>query len=77
MLPQVMAVLAQFPSVPDPGEGSGGLHWLLNSFYLLLGLGFLIAVAGHITKLRGLVIIGITLIFAGTALFLVAVGGNG
>jgi hypothetical protein len=77
VLPQLATVVAQFPSVPDPGQGGGGLHSLLNAFYVLLALGFLIALAGHITKLRGLIITGLVMIFAGTLLFLVAVGSNG
>ncbi|MEA2397761.1 MAG: hypothetical protein QOK25_1317 [Thermoleophilaceae bacterium] len=77
MAAQIAAVLAQFPSVPNPGQGSTGLQGLLNVFYVLLGLGFLLGVTGHVIKSRTLVIVGVTMIFAGTGAFLIAVSGNG
>ena len=77
MLAQLAAVLAQFPSVPNPGEGSSNLQQLLNVFYVLLGLGFLIALAGHIVKSRTLIIVGVSMLFAGTGAFLIAVSSNG
>jgi hypothetical protein len=74
---QLAAVLAQFPSVPDPGSGSNGLQGLLNVFYVMLGLGFLIALVGHVIKARALIIVGLVMIFVGTGAFLLAVSGNG
>ncbi|HEX8075855.1 MAG TPA: hypothetical protein VF545_12850 [Thermoleophilaceae bacterium] len=71
------AVLAQFPSVPDPGQGSGGLRGLLNAFYVLLAVGFLVALVGHVIKARTMIITGLVMIFAGTIAFLVAVGSSG
>jgi hypothetical protein len=74
-----LAALADLhlPSVPDPGQGTGGLQSLLNLFYVLLAFGFLLAIIGHVTKLRPLIIVGLGMIFVGTAAFLLAVGGSG
>lgn len=70
-------VLGQI-SLPGLGEaGPSDLQQLLTVFYLMLGGGFFIAVAGHVFKSRMLVIAGIVLIFAGTAVFMVAVGSYG
>ena len=63
-----------------PGLGQNGpddLQRLLTIFYLMMGGGFFIAVAGHIFKSRTLVMAGIALIFIGTAVFMVAVGSYG
>ena len=70
-------VLGQI-SLPGLGqEGPGDLQRLLTVFYLMMGGGFFIAVAGHVFKSRTLVIAGIVLIFTGTAVFMVAVGSYG
>ena len=70
-------VLAQI-SLPGLGQdGPDDLQQLLTVFYLMMGGGFFIAVTGHIFKSRTLVIAGIFLIFAGTAVFMVAVGSYG
>ena len=74
---EIAALLAQFPSVPDPGNGSNDLQWLLDVFYVLLGAGFLIALAGHVIKARAMIVVGLVMIFAGTIAFLVAVGSSG
>jgi hypothetical protein len=44
---------------------------------VLLAGGMVLGVLGHITQLRGLVIAGIALVFAGAAFFVVAVGQFG
>lgn len=70
-------VLGQI-SLPGLGqEGPGDLQQLLTIFYVMMGLGFFIAVTGHVFKSRTLVIAGIGLIFTGTAVFMVAVGTYG
>jgi hypothetical protein len=69
--------LAQI-SLPGLGqEGPDDLQQLLTIFYLMMGGGFFIAIAGHIFKSRTLVLVGIILIFTGTAVFMVAVGSYG
>jgi hypothetical protein len=70
-------VLGQI-SLPGLGQdGPNDLQQLLTVFYLMMGGGFFIAVTGHVFKSRTLVIAGIVLIFAGTAVFMVAVGSYG
>ena len=71
------ALLAQV-DLPGLGrEGPDDLRSLLTTSFILLALGFLIGVAGHITQLRGLVITGIALIFIATVFFILAVGQYG
>ena len=73
-----LATLLGQISLPGLGqEGPGDLQRLLTVFYLMLGGGFFIAVTGHIFKSRTLVLVGIILIFTGTAVFMVAVGSYG
>jgi hypothetical protein len=70
-------VLGQI-SLPGLGqEGPNDLQRLLTIFYLMMGGGFFIAIAGHVFKSRTLVIAGVVLIFTGTAVFMVAVGSYG
>ena len=70
-------VLGQI-NLPGLGqEGPDDLQQLLTIFYLMLGGGFLIGIAGHMFKSRTLVIAGIVLIFGGTAVFMVAIGSYG
>ena len=45
-------------------------------FFVLLGLGFLIGVIGHITRSRTLVAIGVTLIFAATVFIPIALNAT-
>jgi len=76
----VAALQSLFGQIDLPGlggEGPGSVEGLLTSFYVLLGLGFFIAVMGHLFKARSLVIAGIGLIFIGTAVFMVAVSAYG
>ncbi len=73
----LLSIVGQI-GIPDPGrDGSDDLQRLLDAFYVLVGLGFLVAVAGHLFGSRTLVIIGIALFFIGTAVFMVAVGTYG
>ena len=65
MLAALVPVLAQF--LPDDGPGQSGDFEVSPTFFLvLLGLGFLIGIVGHIVKSRTLVASGILLIFAAT-----------
>jgi drug/metabolite transporter (DMT)-like permease len=69
------AVLVQVPDLPSlRNEGPDDLRLLLDWFFILLGVGFAVGVAGHLFKSRALVAAGIALIFVGTAAFLIAVG---
>ena len=72
-----MSLLAQI-DLPGLGrEGPEDLQQLLAGFYALFGLGFVVAVAGHVVKSRVLQGAGITMVMLGTALFVVAVGSEG
>ena len=68
----MLALLAQAPT--NFPSGPEGLERYLSAFYLMFGLGFLIAAMGHLFKSRTMVISGIGLIFIGTGLFVVAIG---
>jgi hypothetical protein len=73
----VLALLAQ---VDLPGLGRKGpdeLRRLLAISLTLMGIGFLVGVAGHVVRSRTLVAIGVALIFLSTAFFLLAVGQEG
>lgn len=70
-------LIAQLPPLPDPGEGSEGFRAMMRLFAILMGLGFLIGIAGHVVKVRVLVLVGVLLVFAATGLFLVAVATHG
>jgi hypothetical protein len=71
------ALLAQV-DLPGLGqEGPDDLRSLLTTSFILLAVGFVIGVIGHVTQVRGLVIVGISVIFVATGFFLVAVGEYG
>jgi hypothetical protein len=73
----VLALLAQVDLPSLGGEGSGGVERLLAVFFVLMGVGFLLGILGHVIKSRTLVGIGIALIMVSTAVFLVAVARQG
>lgn len=71
------ALLAQV-DLPGLGqEGPDDLRSLLTISFILLAVGFVIGVIGHVTQVRLLVIAGISVIFVATAFFVVAVGQYG
>jgi hypothetical protein len=70
-------LLAQIDLPGLGGEGPGDVESLLTIFYVLLGLGFFVAVMGHLFQVRALVVAGIVLVFLGTAVFFVAVASYG
>jgi hypothetical protein len=71
------SLLAQI-DLPGLGrEGPDDLQRLLGAFYALFGVGFFVAVAGHVIKSRVLQGVGIAMVMGGTALFVVAVGTEG
>ncbi len=72
-----MSLLAQI-DLPSLGrEGPDALRGLLRGFYILFGVGFLVAVIGHVARSRLLQGAGIAMVMLGTALFIVAVGSEG
>jgi hypothetical protein len=77
MLAGLAHVIAQFPSLPSPGEGTEGFRRLMTVFGTLMGLGFVLGILGHVFKLRAMVLVGVLLVFAATGLFLVAVAQHG
>jgi hypothetical protein len=77
MLARLAEVIAQFPPLPNPGQGSEGFRRMMTIFGILMGLGFVIGIAGHLFKARLLVLVGVLLVFAATGLFLVAVAQHG
>jgi len=77
MLARLAAVIAEFPSLPNPGQGSQSFQRMMAIFGVLMGLGFVIGIAGHLFKARVLVATGVLLVFAATGLFLVAVAQHG
>jgi hypothetical protein len=77
MLARLASVIAQFPPLPSPGEGSEGFQRMMAIFGVLMGLGFVIGIAGHLTRSKILITAGVLLIFAATGLFLVAVAQHG
>ena len=77
MLARLTTVIAQFPSLPDPGEGSEGFQRMMAIFGILMGAGFLIGIGGHLFRSKILIASGVLLVFAATGLFLVAVAQHG
>ena len=67
-------------AVDLPGLGEAGpddLRSLLTASFVLLTIGMVLGVLGHLTQLKALVATGIALVFAGAAFFVVAVGQFG
>ncbi len=60
-----------FPSGPDD------LEQQLSLFFLLFGVGFLLAALGHLFKSRWMVGAGVAMIFVSTAVFMVAIADRG
>lgn len=77
MLARLAVVIAQLPPLPSPGEGSESFRRMMAIFGTLMGVGFLVGIAGHIVKVRTLVAVGVLLVFIATGLFLVAVAQHG
>ena len=70
-------IIAQLPPLPDPGEGSESFQTMMRLFAILMALGFLIGIAGHVVKVKAMVLIGVLLVFAATGLFMVGVATHG
>jgi hypothetical protein len=72
----VLALLAQV-NVPSPGEPSDALARWITIFFVLMGLGFVFGIVGHLTKSRVLVGVGVALVMLSSAVFVVAVVRQG
>jgi hypothetical protein len=70
-------VIAQLPPLPSPGEGSDSFQTMMRLFAVMMGLGFLLGISGHVVKVKALVLVGVLLVFGATGLFLVAVATHG
>jgi hypothetical protein len=73
----LLPLLAQIDLPGLGSEGPGDVESLLTTFYVLLGLGFFVAVMGHVFQMRALVLTGIVLVFIGTGVFMIAVSQYG
>ena len=61
----------------DPGRGpdeSGDFRVSPTFFIVLFGLGFVLAAFGHLVKSRGLMAVGVLLVFLATVLLPIAYG---
>ena len=64
----LLAVLADFLDPTKGPDQSGGFQTSPSFFIVLLGIGAVVAVIGHVTRIRPLIAAGITLIFLATVL---------
>ncbi|MET0614269.1 MAG: hypothetical protein ABW142_02400 [Thermoleophilaceae bacterium] len=72
------ALAVKIPGLPGLGdEGPGDLDSLLTTTFVLMGLGFGIALLGHLTRTRVLIAIGVLLVMVGSGVFLLAIGRYG
>jgi hypothetical protein len=72
----VLASLAvNLPGLGD--QGPGDLDSLLTTSFVLMGVGFAIAVLGNLTRTRALISIGVLVVLAGSGVFVVAIGRYG
>jgi hypothetical protein len=69
--------LAQVDLPSLGGEGPSDLKALLTTAFILFPVGFAIGVLGHLTGIRALVAIGVAIVLAASAVFVVAVGQFG
>jgi hypothetical protein len=75
----VLAALAvKIPGLPGLGdEGPGDLDSLLTTTFVLMGVGFGIALLGHMTRIRALIAMGVLVVMVGSGVFVVAIGRYG
>ena len=73
----IAALLAQLPPLPSPGQGSDSFRRMMTLFGTLMAIGALMGIAGHIIKVRAVVLVGVILVFAATGLFMIAVATHG
>jgi len=76
--PVLAALAVNIPGLPGLGdEGPGDLESLLTTCFILMGVGFAIALLGHMTHTRILIAIGVLVVMVGSAVFVVAIGQYG
>jgi len=75
----VLAALAvKIPGLPGLGdEGPGDLDSLLTTTFVLMAVGFVIALLGHMTRTRALIAIGVLVVMLASGVFVVAIGRYG
>ena len=72
------ALAVKIPGLPGLGdEGPGDLDSLLTTTFVLMGVGFGIALLGHLTRTRALIAIGVLVVLAGSGVFILAIGRYG
>ncbi len=71
------AWLAQVDLPSLDSSSPEGLRSLLGVSFLLMPIGMLVAIVGHVTKLSALVATGILLVMAGSVFFVIAIAGYG
>jgi hypothetical protein len=71
------AWLAQIDLPSLGSEGPDDLDALLRASFLLIPLGLIVGIAGHLTGLKSIVATGIGLVMLGTVVFIVAIAGYG
>ena len=72
------ALAVNIPGLPGLGdEGPGDLESLLTTSFVLMGVGFVIALLGHMTRTRILIAIGVLVVMVGSAVFVLAIGRYG
>jgi hypothetical protein len=57
--------------------GPDELRWLLTASFVLLGVGMVVGILGHLTQLKVVVGTGVAMVFAGAVFFVIAVGQFG
>jgi hypothetical protein len=72
-----LRLLAQVDLPSLAGEGPDDLRALLTTAFILFPVGFAIGVLGHLTGIRALVAIGVAIVLAASAVFVIAVGQFG
>jgi hypothetical protein len=71
-------LLVKIPGLPGLGdEGPDDLESLLTLSFVLFGVGFGVALLGHLTRTRTLVAIGVLVVMVGSGVFLLAIGRYG
>jgi hypothetical protein len=75
----VLAALAvKIPGLPGLGDqGPDDLNSLLTTTFVLIGVGFVIALLGHMTRIRALIAIGVLVVMVGSGVFVLAIGRYG
>jgi hypothetical protein len=75
----VRALWPLIASVIDPNQGprqTGDFEVNPNFFFILLGLGFLIGIVGHLARSKTVIAIGVTLIFLATVFIPIALNAT-